>query len=102
MKEKLKPEQTELRLMLSRNLKRLRAAREISQERLAELAGFHRTYVSQLERMVTNVSIDNLASLAKALEARPAELMAEIEGEDGPAAFESRVVKKAARVPSKI
>jgi transcriptional regulator with XRE-family HTH domain len=34
----------------------------------AELADFHRTYVSQLERCVTNISIDGLERLAQALE----------------------------------
>jgi len=46
----------------------MRATRGLSQEKLAELAGFHRTYVSQLERCVTNISIDGLERLALALE----------------------------------
>lgn len=39
----------------------------LSQERLAEAADFHRTYVSQLERCVTNITVDNLERLAVAL-----------------------------------
>jgi transcriptional regulator with XRE-family HTH domain len=39
----------------------------LSQEQLAEVAEFHRTYVSQLERCVTNISIDGLERLAKVL-----------------------------------
>lgn len=34
---------------------------------MAELADFHRTYVSQLERCVTNISIDGLERIACAL-----------------------------------
>ncbi len=49
------------------NLKRLRKQRGLSQEQLGEVADFHRTYVSQLERRLTNVSIDGLERLAKAL-----------------------------------
>lgn len=49
------------------NIRRLRTAQELSQEQLAELAQFHRTYVSQLERCVTNISIDGLERLAQAL-----------------------------------
>lgn len=49
------------------NLKRIRQERGLSQERLAEMADFHRTYVSQLERCVTNISIDGLERLANAL-----------------------------------
>lgn len=55
------------RRRISVNLKRLRASRGLSQEELAELADFHRTYVSQLERCVNNVSIDSLERLANAL-----------------------------------
>ncbi|WP_370455024.1 helix-turn-helix domain-containing protein [Herbaspirillum sp. SJZ130] len=49
------------------NIKRYRAERHISQEALAELADFHRTYISQLERCVTNISVDGLERLASAL-----------------------------------
>jgi transcriptional regulator with XRE-family HTH domain len=42
-------------------------AQGLSQEQLAEVAQFHRTYVSQLERSVTNISIDGLERLAQAL-----------------------------------
>lgn len=49
------------------NLKRLRHEQELSQEKAAELADFHRTYVSQLERCITNISIDGLERLATAL-----------------------------------
>jgi len=55
------------RRRISARLKRYRAARGISQEALAELADFHRTYISQLERCVTNISIDGLERLAVAL-----------------------------------
>ena len=53
---------------ISVNLHRMRKARDLSQEQLAELAEFHRTYVSQVERCVTNISIDGLERLAQALE----------------------------------
>lgn len=59
---------TDARHRLSSNIKRFRRERELSQERLAELADFHRTYVSQLERCVTNISIDGIERLARALD----------------------------------
>lgn len=49
------------------NIRRLRTDQGLSQEQLAEAAEFHRTYVSQLERCVTNISIDGLERLAQAL-----------------------------------
>ncbi|MGN7726465.1 helix-turn-helix domain-containing protein [Luteimonas sp. 22616] len=55
------------RRRISENLRRLRKAKGLSQEQLAESAGFHRTYESQIERCVTNVSIDGLERLAQAL-----------------------------------
>lgn len=55
------------RQRISDNVKRLRVERGLSQEGLAELADFHRTYISQLERCVTNISIDGLERLASAL-----------------------------------
>ena len=55
------------RARLARNLRRVRIARGLSQEELAENAGFHRTFVSQIERERNNVSIDNIERLAAAL-----------------------------------
>jgi len=55
------------RVRAAANIRRLRMAQGLSQEQLAEMAQFHRTYVSQLERSVTNISIDGLERLAQAL-----------------------------------
>jgi transcriptional regulator with XRE-family HTH domain len=63
------PKPTEsTREIVAHNVRRLRLAKDISQEQLAALAGFHRTYVSQVERCVTNISVDNIERLAKVLE----------------------------------
>lgn len=57
----------EARRRVAENLRRLRKERSLSQEAMAELADFHRTYVSQLERCITNISLDGLERLARAL-----------------------------------
>jgi len=57
---------------------RLREVREkagISQEKLAELAGLHRTYVSTVERGKRNISIVNIERLAVALGVTMKDLM---------------------------
>ena len=55
------------RTLLAINVQQLRTKMGISQEKLAELAGFHRTYVSQVERRVANATTDNIQKLAETL-----------------------------------
>ncbi|SOD53925.1 helix-turn-helix domain-containing protein [Pseudoxanthomonas wuyuanensis] len=68
--------QLSARTRVAANLRRIRKERGLSQERLAELAQFHRTYVSQLERCVANISIDGVERLAGALGVDVSELLA--------------------------
>jgi len=63
------------RLTLAENLRVRRISKGLSQERLAELAGFHRTYVSQIERCSSNVSLENLQKVADVLEVEVWELL---------------------------
>ena len=71
----------EARLRVAGNIRRLRLAKGLSQEKMAELADFHRTYVSQLERCVTNISVDGLERLAKVLGVDLAVLLTPLEDE---------------------
>ena len=64
------------RARIAINLKRLRIERGLSQESMAELADFHRTYISQFERCVTNISIDRLERIAHALDVGVSDLLA--------------------------
>jgi transcriptional regulator with XRE-family HTH domain len=60
----------------------VRARREglgLTQEELAERAGIHRTYLSDVERGARNVSLVNIERLAEALALTMAELFAAVE-----------------------
>ena len=46
----------------------------LSQEKLAELAGLHRTFISAVEREKRNISIDNIEKIALALKVEPYKL----------------------------
>jgi len=48
-------------------LQSIRKNQNLSQEKLAEISGLHRTYISSLERGVRNPTLTTLKSLADAL-----------------------------------
>jgi predicted transcriptional regulator len=52
-----------------------KSGRPLSQERLAELAGLHRTYIGHLERGEVNVALYNIVRVAAALRIDPADLV---------------------------
>lgn len=64
----------DLRKRLAANLRTLRGAQGLSQEALADAAGIHRTFVSQVERELKNVSLDSIRKLSNALGVDPVEL----------------------------
>jgi transcriptional regulator with XRE-family HTH domain len=57
------------------NLRKIRLDKSISQERLADLAGLHRTYISSVERGERNVTLETIERLAKALGISMSKLM---------------------------
>jgi transcriptional regulator with XRE-family HTH domain len=62
---------------LGQVIKRRREAAELSQEELAERAGVHRTYVSQLERGIKSPSVRILDRMAGALKCQAWEILQE-------------------------
>lgn len=66
-----------LRKVLAQNIRRVRAQKGFSQEKLADVAGLHRTYVGSVERCERNISLDNIGKLAVALGVEPASLLTE-------------------------
>jgi transcriptional regulator with XRE-family HTH domain len=53
---------------LAERLRELRHEKGWSQERLAEEAGMHRTYLAGIERALRNPALENLVKLANALD----------------------------------
>lgn len=70
------------RELVAWNMRRLRVDRSLSQERLAELAGVDRTYISRLERMMENPSIGILDKVAATLDVPISELFVPPTAED--------------------
>ncbi|EFI53372.1 MULTISPECIES: helix-turn-helix domain-containing protein [Afipia] len=62
-----------LREIVATNLRRLRHAKSMSQEELADRAGTNRNYVGMLEREQHSATVDMLEKLAEVLEADPVE-----------------------------
>lgn len=58
---------SDVQIRFGERLRQVRSAQGISQEKLAELAGLHRTYVSSVERGERNISLVNIEKLAQAL-----------------------------------
>ena len=57
----------EILVRFGQNVQRTRKERNISQEKLAELAGLHRTYIGMIERAEKNITLCNIEKIAKAL-----------------------------------
>ncbi|KAA6474557.1 helix-turn-helix transcriptional regulator [Agrobacterium rhizogenes] len=72
----------DVRQTIGWNLRRLRVARGLSQERLAFEAEIDRSYVGRVERGGENVTVATLEAFAKVLSVNVSELFAEIAPED--------------------
>ena len=57
----------DIRIIYGERLKTLRKKKGLSQEELGFKSSLHRTYISEVERGRRNISIVNIAKIAKAL-----------------------------------
>jgi ribosome-binding protein aMBF1 (putative translation factor) len=62
-------------LALGREARRLREARDLTQEELADRAGLHPNYIGRIERGESNVGVKALFKLARGLGVSPAALL---------------------------
>lgn len=64
--------------VLGSTIREMRLKLKLSQERLAELAGLHWTYIGGIERGERNVSLMNIVKVARALRTTASELLSGI------------------------
>ena len=58
----------DIKTIFAQNLKKYRTKMNLSQEELGFRSGLHRTYISDVEREVRSISLDNIQKVANALE----------------------------------
>lgn len=61
---------TNVQQKLGKKVRQLRKDAGLSQEKLGELTGLDRTYISGIERGIRNPSLRNIEKIAKALKAK--------------------------------
>lgn len=59
-------------------VRKLRQKKSITQEQLADMCCLHRTYISDIELGKRNVSLENIAKIASALDVSVEELFTEV------------------------
>ena len=65
----------DMRRLVGRNVRRIRQAKGLTQEELAERSGFGQNYLSDLERGRRNPTVVTLWELAQTLGVTPVELI---------------------------
>ena len=74
-----KRRQPSLEHVFGKILQEIRRRSRLSQEDLGFESGYHRTYISQLERGQKNPSLKTLFQVAKALGVKPSQIIQRIE-----------------------
>ncbi len=65
--------------ILGQVVREIRLSKNLSQEKLAELGGFERSYISKVETGARSVRFQTVVRLALALDKKPSELIKEFE-----------------------
>lgn len=56
-----------IKQLFASNVRNYRHMKNLTQEKLADLSGLHRTYISAVEREERSISLDNIEKIANAL-----------------------------------
>jgi len=81
-KKNLRRPSEQISAILASNMRRLRKAKGLSQEELADIANLHRTYIGSVERSERNVTLSSLETIAKALDVSVIDLLTEDKSHD--------------------
>jgi len=65
--------------LLGSRIRERRLALGVSQEKFAQIAGLHRTYIWQIESGKHNIAVTNLLKIARALGTKASDLLEGIE-----------------------
>lgn len=65
----------DMRVLVGRNVRRVRTAKGLTQEQFADRSGFSQQYISDLERGRRNPTVVTLFELAQALDVTPVQLL---------------------------
>jgi transcriptional regulator with XRE-family HTH domain len=65
--------------ILGLNIKQVRDQKSWSQDKLSEVSGLHRTYISGIERGVRNPTVDIVQQIAEAFDVHTTELFKDVE-----------------------
>jgi len=63
--------------IFGKNVQKYRSVMKLSQEKLADIASVHRTYIGMIERAEKNITLRNMEKIAKALNVKIADLLEE-------------------------
>jgi transcriptional regulator with XRE-family HTH domain len=72
---------TNIKAQFGQVVKQYRVKQGLSQEKLAEKTGLHRTYISEVERGERNISLENIKKIAVSLDVNLSNIFLIIEQE---------------------
>ena len=73
---------SEIAKIIGQRIRNYRTKLGLSQEILAELSGFHHTYIGQLERGEKNATIESIEKISKALDIPLSKLFEKLDGQE--------------------
>ncbi len=76
---------SEIAKVIGQRIRNYRTKKGLSQEKLAELAGCHPTYIGQLERGEKNATLESIEKIAAALDVSLSKLFDKLGGNDNAA-----------------